>query len=118
MVAVGIEQGGSLALQGQHLPSHHPQLHVSGSPQLSLLLLTSLQGGDFTKGDGTGGESIYGEKFEDENFMHRHNMPGDRTQTKLLAPLLFKSDRLKGLLSMANAGPGTNGSQFFITTVS
>lgn len=77
-------------------PNTGVPLHYKGSRFHRVIKSFMIQGGDISAGDGTGGESIYGEKFEDENFELKHER--------------------KGMLSMANSGPDSNGSQFFITT--
>ena len=92
-----VENFRQLCIGDKKSPYNGKPLAFKGSKFHRIIPEFMCQGGDFTNGNGRGGESIYGVKFPDENFKAKHRAPG--------------------YISMANAGPNTNGSQFFITTV-
>lgn len=84
-----------LCIGGSGKTTNGLDMWYKGTPVTRILPAYYLQGGDITQGDGTGGESVFGAKFDDENFLLKHDS--------------------RGILSMANEGQNTNGSQFFVT---
>ena len=100
------------------------RLYYKGSTFHRIIPHFMIQGGDIVFGNGRGIDNIYDEPFADENFKLKHTGPGKMATINsfFLGPFaknltLLCSSMCVGLLSMANAGPDTNGSQFFITTV-
>jgi len=98
-------------------------LHYKGSPFHRVIPGFMLQGGDFTRENGTGGESIYSIKFDDENFELKHTGPGilsmangEFLRLAVLGYMRHENSHDAQLLARIAAGPNTNGSQFFLCT--
>ena len=128
------EKAWGWGLQREQVPQGHQRFHASGVQNQHLYCQfrfqyssyehkmmnfdISIQGGDFTRGDGTGGRSIYGEKWELWSVVDNFSRFADNFSLSRFADENFKLQHYgAGWLSMANAGKDTNGSQFFITVI-